>query len=416
MKRLLILTIIFFSFLQILSAQDTYEVKRLNINDKTDDFGPQMWKNYLVFCSERQIKVFGVNYKDSKTKRGVTNIIKTKIINDSNYTLPTVFSKNLLSNHHDGPVSFTPDGGKIYYSRPLNISNSASNRNNEAVKLGIFEAEFVNGEWVGIRPLEFNSNKYNSSQPAISPDGSFIVFASDHPDTYGGADLFVSQYINGSWSDPVNLGAKFNTGKSEYFPFIHYNGDLYYASNGLGQGGDFDIYKCSFNGTSWEDPVAMLAPFNSEFDDYSFYINYSKHSGYFASNREGPFDIYYFEKTTLDNYECPPLIQETFCFKLPRVEESELDGLPLKYEYLLNDDQVNQLRKIIEKDYKVEGDLRREVLANIKRLKEINCFRGLRHSKKLPVRGQKTRGNSRTVRGNVRRTMMSGRRSATQKT
>ena len=326
--------------MQIVPAQDDYEVKRLNINDKNDDFGPQMWKNYLVFCSERQIKVFGVNYKDSKTNKGVTNIIKSRIVNDSSYALPSVFSKNLLSNHHDGPVSFSPDGSKIFYSRPLDISNSSKVRNNESIKLGIFQAEFVNGEWVGIKPLDFNSPEYNSSQPAISPDGSFIVFASDHPDSYGGADLFVSQLINGEWSDPINLGMKFNTGKSEYFPFIHYNGDLYFASNGLGQGGDFDIYHCAYNGTSWDNPVALPAPFNSEFDDYSYYINYSKHQGYFASNREGPFDIYHFEKSSVDQYECSPLIEETFCFKLPNVEDSEIEGLPLKFEYLLNDNLV----------------------------------------------------------------------------
>lgn len=76
----------------------------------------------------------------------------------------------------------------------------------------------------------------------------------------------------------------------------------------------------------------------------------------------------------------------------------------------LTDEQVHRLREIIEKQYRVEGDLRREVLANIKRLKDIGCYRGSRHAKKLPARGQRTKTNSRTVRGNVRRTMGSGKR------
>jgi len=67
---------------------------------------------------------------------------------------------------------------------------------------------------------------------------------------------------------------------------------------------------------------------------------------------------------------------------------------------------------VIEKDYKIEGDLRQEKSVNIKRLKEINSWRGIRHKKGLPVRGQKTRTNTRTVRGNVRRTMGSGRKAA----
>ncbi len=77
----------------------------------------------------------------------------------------------------------------------------------------------------------------------------------------------------------------------------------------------------------------------------------------------------------------------------------------------LTDEQIAKLREVIEgKKYKIEGDLRREVMMNIKRLKEIGCYRGIRHIKGLPVRGQQTRTNSRTRRGNVRRTMGSGRR------
>jgi len=76
----------------------------------------------------------------------------------------------------------------------------------------------------------------------------------------------------------------------------------------------------------------------------------------------------------------------------------------------LSAEEVNELKEIIEKNYKVEGELRREIMMNIKRLKDINCWRGLRHLRGLPVRGQTTRTNSRTVRGNVRRTMGSGRK------
>lgn len=82
----------------------------------------------------------------------------------------------------------------------------------------------------------------------------------------------------------------------------------------------------------------------------------------------------------------------------------------------LTEEQVGKLRNVIDKRMKVEGDLRREVMMNIKRLKEIGSYRGTRHSKKLPARGQRSKTNSRTVRGNVRRTMGSGRRPAAQKT
>lgn len=82
----------------------------------------------------------------------------------------------------------------------------------------------------------------------------------------------------------------------------------------------------------------------------------------------------------------------------------------------LSEEEVNRLREIVEKNLKTEGELKREILLNIKRLKEIGCYRGLRHVKNLPVRGQRTKTNSRTVRGNVRRTMSSGKRKAADKT
>ena len=68
----------------------------------------------------------------------------------------------------------------------------------------------------------------------------------------------------------------------------------------------------------------------------------------------------------------------------------------------LTDDQINLIRKEIDENYKVEGDLRREVALNIKRLTEIGCYRGLRHRRGLPVRGQRTKTNARTRKGPIK--------------
>ena len=75
----------------------------------------------------------------------------------------------------------------------------------------------------------------------------------------------------------------------------------------------------------------------------------------------------------------------------------------------LTEHQEQAIRKALE-GYVLEGDLKREVSSNIKRLKDIMAYRGMRHSRRLPVRGQRTKTNSRTVRGNVRKTMGSGKR------
>lgn len=77
-------------------------------------------------------------------------------------------------------------------------------------------------------------------------------------------------------------------------------------------------------------------------------------------------------------------------------------------------DEENAIRKIIE-TMKIEGDLKREVAANVKRLKDIKAYRGIRHQRSLPVHGQRTKTNSRTRRGNVRKTMGTGRKIADKK-
>ena len=75
----------------------------------------------------------------------------------------------------------------------------------------------------------------------------------------------------------------------------------------------------------------------------------------------------------------------------------------------LSETQQNKIRETIEKKFRIEGELKHEVRTNVKRLKEIACYKGVRHQRGLPVHGQRTKTNNRTVRGNVRKTMGSGR-------
>lgn len=97
------------------------------------------------------------------------------------------------------------------------------------------------------------------------------------------------------------------------------------------------------------------------------------------------------------------------------LEEANIDSAVRVKD--LKESEVNNLRDIIEKKYITEGDLRREVASNIKRLKEIGSRKGICHTKHLPVNGQRTKTNSRAVRGNKRTTMGSGKSKAgSQKT
>ncbi len=83
---------------------------------------------------------------------------------------------------------------------------------------------------------------------------------------------------------------------------------------------------------------------------------------------------------------------------------------PVKLAKDLTPDEVNKIQNLLERNYKVEGSLRQVLKQNIQRLKDIQSWRGSRHARRLPVRGQSTKTNSRTVRGNVRKTAGSGKR------
>lgn len=82
----------------------------------------------------------------------------------------------------------------------------------------------------------------------------------------------------------------------------------------------------------------------------------------------------------------------------------------------ISESEISKLKDYIEKNFTIEGELKHQRQLNIRRLKDIGCYRGTRHAKGLPVRGQKTKTNTRTVRGNVRKTAGSGRKPSAEKT
>ena len=97
------------------------------------------------------------------------------------------------------------------------------------------------------------------------------------------------------------------------------------------------------------------------------------------------------------------------------LKKADIDGDPKPKVMELSDQQIDRLREIIDHDHTVEGDLRREITMNIRRLIEIGSFRGLRHRRGLPVRGQRTRTNARTRKGPRRTVAGRGRRTGTKK-
>lgn len=331
-KKLRILLLLFLS-INVASAQDTLLVSRLLISENADDYSPFVWENNLVFTSDRPSNSIGIEYRDSKTDSRSTGLYSAQIINDTTFLTPKTLSKKLISVHNDGPASFTRDGKYIYYSRPINNENTSEARKDHENYAIIYQAEWDGIDWVNHKAMPFCDANYVNTHPAISPDGSFIVFASSIEGGKGASDLVISRKVSGVWSDPVHLKGKVNSKSRDSFPYIHSNGDLYFSSD---RKGDLDIYKCKAEGDSWSKPEALPSPINSKFDENTFYMDNKGSKGYFSSNRDGYFDLYYFHGPEVDEWQCDSLIEESFCYTFPRIKSDELEGMPLKFEWMIN--------------------------------------------------------------------------------
>ncbi len=129
-------------------------------------------------------------------------------------------------------------------------------------------------EWTGHKkPLSFCNAKNIFTHPALSSDGSFMVFSSDITGTNGGMDLFISYREGDAWSDPRNLGADINSDGDELYPFLDNKNNLYFSSNKTGGYGGYDIYVAVLDGQNWFRAVSLTEAVNTPDDDIAFRID-----------------------------------------------------------------------------------------------------------------------------------------------
>ncbi|MEZ4986344.1 MAG: OmpA family protein [Saprospiraceae bacterium] len=163
--------------------------------------------------------------------------------------------------------------------------------------LKIYEATRGQFDWENVQELPFNGHDFTCMHPALSPDESKLFFTSNRPGGFGGMDIYVSEWNNGRWSAPVNLGPEINTSKNEAFPFFHESGTLFFASDGHKGSGRLDIFMVDMSERTWGKVYNLGAPFNSPEDDLGLVLVPDGTSGYFTSARSGGFgqdDVYMF--------------------------------------------------------------------------------------------------------------------------
>lgn len=277
------------------------DVVNLPFNSEYSDFGSFIYNNELYFASARNTdekKKYGWNEEPFLDLYQVT--VK-EVEGKREFSTPDFIKANKInSDYHEASVAITNDGKTIYFTRDnVDRKNRLGYDKKGTSHLKMYRASMVDEKWDDIVELPFNDNYYSTGHPTLSPDNKKLYFVSDREGGLGQTDIYVVDiFEDNTYSAPLNLGAKINTEGREMFPFVSKDSIMYFSSDGYLGLGLLDIYKSNILTDEIAEPENMGAPYNSGYDDFAYYGNGDKVTGYFSSNREGGLggdDIYGFK-------------------------------------------------------------------------------------------------------------------------
>lgn len=294
------------TYLQKIEKQgEHFSIKNLASNTKAADFGGYRYinsaasqsSNSIYIVSSRKKRV-AVQNEWSWDSGRFLDLFKGVVGNENEIDQLKLIKKKVNTKYHEGPLCFSPDGKKVYFTRN-NISKGKSRRDQKGIQnLKMYVATVLqDGSWSKEAEVPFNSKDYSVGHPTISKDGATLYFASDMPGGFGGADIYkVSIAADGTLGTPINLGTQVNTEGQEMFPWINQEGYLFFSSNGhIGLGG-LDVFLLTPSKKGGFDKLINAGkPMNSQNDDFAFTMNPDGKTGYFSSNRgggKGDDDIY----------------------------------------------------------------------------------------------------------------------------
>jgi outer membrane protein OmpA-like peptidoglycan-associated protein len=314
----------------LLAQQQPFTITRSAFSTDTyDEFAPVFYKGGLVFCTDRGQAV-------SSTGLAVIKLFHADTLADNTKSRP--FSKDLKSKLNDGPASFNRTFDTIYYSRNLVVEGNLKLLSTFRNKLGLFYAVEEEKGWEKVREIRFNTEWFNITMPSLSHDSKRIYFASDKPDGIGGLDIYYSNWKNGYWEDPVNLGPVVNTEGNETYPFINETGELFFASDGHGGLGGKDIYVTRQKGNEWFEPFRLAPPLNTVYDDFGIVTNATMNEGYISSDRGGrSVDIYRFKSVIPQIWFAESQKENLYCFSVSDTGNIQIDTVRLEFVWDFGD-------------------------------------------------------------------------------
>lgn len=264
-----------------------------NINTKNPEYVPVLTpNNEIIFTSRRQ------DTPKEKTNKGdgkyyesmyISKLENGKPQSVRRYTLPDLYLKSKFRKHHESIISMSPDGKTLFVYRDSKVHeiNIDAVSKEQPKKLS--------------KTINFD---YYQSHAFLSKDGKTLLFTSEAIDAVGGIDIYKStKNESGQWGKPENLGKTINTVYDEDAPFLSDDGNtLYFASKGHPGYGNYDIYKSQFVNGEWSVPENMGMPLNSPAHDIFMTQKSDATSGYFSSARVGGYgDMDIYKINFLDN-------------------------------------------------------------------------------------------------------------------
>jgi outer membrane protein OmpA-like peptidoglycan-associated protein len=281
-----------------------FNVKAADFNSVHSDYGPSYFHEGLAFASSRDQELFLKNKPADafSEEESLLNMYYVPVNEQGMAAQVQPLHKiHLGKSLHEGPMAFYDNGKKAAFTRTNLARGRAVYGENGKAHLQIYFADIDKlNAMSNIQPFKFNSAHYSVAHPTFSSDGKLMYFTSTQSNGLGGSDIYLSEFKDGSWTIPENLGSNVNTEGDESFPFLANDTALYFASNGHGSMGGLDILVCYKRGKEFSKPINFGGPLNSRFDDFSFVADATGRSGYFASNRpggQGLDDIYAFSLT-----------------------------------------------------------------------------------------------------------------------
>ncbi|WP_121965166.1 OmpA family protein [Myroides sp. N17-2] len=196
---------------------------------------------------------------------------------------------------NDGTTVLSKDGKRMYFASEAYRNRKF--RRNDKVKqrdhlMSLFYAQKKKDKWKKIKPMRFTRAGYMYTNPAVSPDGKFLYFASNMPGSYGELDIWRTPILeDDEFGTPENLGSTINSGTRNDYPFIASDNKMYFASDRWGGYGGMDVYVVDLSNTV-STPANLGEPINTAKNDFAFSYYPAKEMGLFSSDRIGRTDIY----------------------------------------------------------------------------------------------------------------------------